>query len=171
MGFNIDRTTLDNLYRPLIFSIGIVFIIFIFSFLITRKSYLAAGVTLILLLPFFSYGHVFSFLANFHPLGIKLSRTSLLLPLYVLLVSLAITLIIRNSSAMRSINPYLNIFALVLIIFPAYQISSFLIGRAEPVKKGLSNRNGLTLEILAEDVLKRDIYIIILDGYNRDDTF
>ncbi len=59
MGFNIDRTTLDNLYRPLIFSIGIVFIIFIFSFLITRKSYLAAGVTLILLLPFFSYGHVF----------------------------------------------------------------------------------------------------------------
>ncbi len=93
------------------------------------------------------------------------------MPLYVLLVSLAITLIIRNSSAMRSINPYLNIFALVLIIFPAYQISSFLIGRAEPVKKGLSNRNGLTLEILAEDVLKRDIYIIILDGYNRDDTF
>ena len=169
MGVNIGEATIDNVVRPVVISLLFTLFIFLITLIVVRNINLAGVIALILLIDFFSYGHVFTFLDNFRPLGVRFSRNSILLPTYMILTIFVISWVIRKQNKVISIIPYLNLFTFFLLLFPAFQIIKF-------AGEDLDDRFNQTMmvteqkhETLPESITKPDIYLIVLDGYNRED--
>jgi hypothetical protein len=169
MGINIGNDKLENIVRPILFSLVLTLIIFLIIYLIVRDLDLSGVMTLILLVAFFSYGHVFRFLGPYRPFGIRLSRNSLLLILYILLIAASITGVIRNRNRIHSVVPYLNWITLGLLILPTFQIIS--IKNSEMNSATIDSRTiaPQKLKSLPEGTPRPDIYLLVMDGYNRED--
>lgn len=140
-------------------------LLFMLNFRIHDWHKTAIIVTLILIL-FFSYGHVYNYLKQINLLAI--GRHRLLAPLWLLIFLSVTWWVINTRRDLRIFTRVLNIIVLVALITPMIQIYAFhredtqslLIGNSKPDIQ-LHVNNGESLP---------DIYYIILDAYTRDDA-
>ena len=170
LGNNISGATPDNVIRPILFSLLVTFLLFFISYAFSRDLDLSGAITLVLIILFFSYGHIFTALESFRPFGFKLSRNSLLLILNLGIAVGLILFLVRHRRSIRGANFFINIFAAVLFIFPLLQIVRFSISSRSDMTGAIQNPNGLELSVIPSEVDKPDIYLIVLDGYNRADV-
>jgi hypothetical protein len=170
LGYNIGEISIRSAARSFVF----VFLLSIIILLIGRvllKDWQRAGfVSSVLLIVFFSYGHIYSYLEQFEGLGILVGRHRVLIPLSFIPISFAIWWVTKNVQDWDNLTPKLNLIAFVLLILPVFQITSFIF-RSQYETKIAIDGNDISLNQLSPVTgEKPDIYYIVADSYTRQDV-
>lgn len=135
------------------------------------KDRLASGIsTSLILILFFSYGHIYTFLETAGSIGTFLGRHRYLAPLTILLCILLLIWIARHKQSLGTLNSLLNWIAVAALIFPLFTIARYELqstDKAATMDEPSTSINELTVPI--GDNLP-DVYYIIVDAYARDDT-
>ena len=164
-GYNIDEISLDVIWRPLLISLLIGTVLFAFARLIFRDWDRAALAVSILLFLFFIYGQVYSILEDVTFGDVSLFRHRTLLPLFGLLLLAALVFVARRRPRSTP-SPYrLNLLAIVLLLYPAFQIAVNGLQQWSADRAVDSSPN----QVVAK-TNQWDIYYIILDAYGRADV-
>jgi hypothetical protein len=127
----------------------------------------AALISTILLILFFSYGHVYILLKGINTNGVYLFRHRTLIPIWFGLAILMIWWASRKSLNVTSVMHTLNVIGLFLLILPVFQILSFRLQSSTSQAEARKNTSALGLNVGNQPP---DIYYIILDGYGRADV-
>jgi len=131
----------------------------------------AALATTILLVLFFSYGHVYSYLKGVTVSGIYLFRHRTMAPLWIVLAGLGVWWARRRKPDVRGLTRLLNVVGVVLLIFPVIQVGSGLWKQWRAWERSSPTAPNPVVGAGggAADQTSPDIYYIILDGYGRAD--
>ena len=188
---NISEILLRDAFRPLLISVVVTLFIFGVTYLLVKNLYTASVISSILLLLFFSYGHVYSLIKSIPSAGAILGRHRYLLSAWGL-IALVITIVfIRKPSFGTTAVKYLSLVFSLLLAFSLVQIgyalgrqayyeftyeiptstdislspteapSDIYTGEAPTAQSGLSYSKG---------PIPPDIYYIVLDAYGRSDV-
>jgi len=130
--------------------------------LILRNWMKSTLVTTLILVLIFSYGHVYGVLEKVVLNGFSFGSNQFLLPAYSVLLLCGLWLIFRTPIPDKRFGTLLNIFSLILVAIPLFQLGYFSI---------MANATrSPTVQAPIQVVNKPDVYYIVLDGYAREDT-
>lgn len=156
--------------RPICLSLLFCYAVFLAIWLVMKNALLSSFITFLILLLFFTYGHVYDLLYTYQIAGIRLARNSILLSIFFLFFCIALVQFIRNKSLLIKLTPYINIVSATLFIFPAIKILDYSISRFNLLPSDINPKNDGAQLIAPEENYNPDIYLIVLDGYNRQDV-
>ena len=166
LAFNISEVDFLSGLRPLLLSILLAgFLVFFFYWVYRDWRRTALTATIILIL-FFSYGHIYILLKGINLNGVYLFRHRTLIPIWFGLGALMIWWASRKSLNITSATYTLNLVGLFLLILPVIQLISFFVQSRVSQREAGNNSSTLNLEVPRQPP---DIYYIILDGYGRAD--
>ena len=164
LAFNISEVEVSSSVRPLLFSVLFAGLLILILYALFHDWGRAAFLTTMLLILFYSYGHVYIALKTANINGFYLFRHRTLVPIWLGSAAFLSWLVFRNSINSMSATYALNIVGLFLLILPVFQLTSFsLQNRTAQSEK---NTSALSLKVGENPP---DIYYIILDGYGRSD--
>jgi hypothetical protein len=170
LAYNITEVDPRVAVRSIVISLIGTIILLILIFLLTRswkKAGLAATLFLVL---FFSYGQVYEFLQQNTFFGFSFGRHRFLILIYLLLLFVGMWSIFRKSIDLTNATLALNVVAILLLIFPLFQIANFTI-HALFSEYRLAKISPNTEPLIPANLHNLpDIYFIILDGYTRSDA-
>ncbi len=129
----------------------------------------AALAATLLLLLFFTYGHLYASLKELGGIGLRLARHRYLLPAYAAAAGAGIFLIWRTKIALNA-TPALNLITLLMLVYPSYQtISARLTAQVAGEQEALALSAAENLVLTAPNE-SPDVYYIILDSHTRSDS-
>ncbi len=161
---NVDQIRIVVILRPLLLSVVGASVLWGALILGLRDWRRAAFLSVLLLVLFYSYGHVYHLLREISP---QVGRGRYLVPLWGLLAVLSVFIATRPSLPLRSIIPIGNGIAACLTLLAAGQIFWFQRQQARtPDLQTWSNEVNTGTDLAH----KPDIYYITLDSYGRSDT-
>ncbi len=163
LAFNISDVDFSSGLRPLVLSALVAGLLILIFYLFYRDWRRTALISTILLILFFSYGHVYLLLKG---VNVNLFRHRTLVPLWFGLAALMIWCASRKSLNITSATYTLNIVGLFLLILPLIQLTSFFVQSRTSQTSAEKNKSALNLKVSGQPP---DIYYIILDGYGRSD--
>ena len=146
--------------------IAAMMLVLIFQ-LILRDWKRAALISTIILILFYSYGHVYILLKGINIDGLYLFRHRTLIPIWLGLGFFSIWQILRKSIDPSAVTYILNVVGVSLFIFSLFQLTSFFLRSRISMAEADKNATALDLNVGNEPP---DIYYIILDGYGRSDV-
>jgi len=169
LGNNIHEVNPGVALRSLIASLAGAMVILMITRLVLGNWPKAALATTLLLLLFFSYGHLYSWLKELGALGIQFARHRYLMPAFIVTAGAGI-LLIWKAKITANATPMLNLIALLMLVYPSYQTISTLL-----TTKLAGNQEAQTLAAPENLLLKApdkrpDVYYIILDSHTRSDS-
>ena len=165
--FNLSEVSFSAGYRSLFVSlIAAAFLVLIFR-LILHDWRRAALISTLILILFYSYGHVYILLKGINANGLYLFRHRTLIPIWMGLGFFPIWQTFRKSIDVSAVTYILNVVGLFLLIFPMFQLASFYFQNKISQAEAEKNTSALSLRVEDEPP---DIYYIILDGYGRSDV-
>ena len=125
----------------------------------------AALLSTIILILFYSYGHVYILLKGVNINGLYLFRHRTLVPLWIGLAGFLLWWVSRKAFPAETGTYTLNLIGLFLLILPVLQLGSFSL-QSRTSQTG-TDASALSLKAGSQPP---DIYYIILDGYGRSDV-
>ena len=141
-----------------------IFSIFVLYFIL--HDWKKAGIlTVLWLLAFFFYGHVFGYVKGLEINGRIVGRHTYFMAVWLVLF-LGIAWLTLKGSWQAALVPVLGTMSLVLIIFPLYQLVSYQYGVS---KKTQIIPPEISVPVESTET-SPDIYFIILDMYGRNDV-
>lgn len=164
LAFNSTEVEFSSGLRPLLLSLLVAGFLMLVSYWIYRDWGRAALVTTLLLILFYSYGHIYILLKGIRIGEFYLFRHRTLVPLWLGLMALGIWWAARKSLNLPSVTNTLNVVGLFLLILPVTQLISFSI---QSKTSQTEDPAALNLQVPGQPP---DIYYIILDGYGRADV-
>jgi hypothetical protein len=165
LAVNISEVDLSYGWRSLLLSILIAGLLTLAFFVVFRDWQRAALLATVLLILFYSYGHVYILLKGAEISGFFLFRHRTLIPLWIVLGILLSGWVSRKSFPVATGTQALNLVGLVLLVLPVFQLGTFLLqSRSSQTEQ---NPSVLSLNLGSQSP---DIYYIILDGYGRSDV-
>ena len=167
LGTNRSEVEISSGIRPLLLSIlmaGFLLLVFRGIYSDWRRAALAS--TLILIL-FYSYGHIYILLKGINVDGLYLFRHRTLIPLWFVLAAAAVWWAARKRLKVASATYALNLIGLFLLVLPIFQLISFSVRSSASQTTPQADASALNLKT---DHRSPDIYYIILDGYGRADV-
>jgi hypothetical protein len=176
VAYNIQSVTTWMVYRPIVVALIVAGILFGILSLILRNAQKAGLIVTLLMLLFFSYGHVFDILKQNPIFGVTFGRHSIMIPLWLVILAVGAVLILRSRRDLLKLTEAFNIVAVIVILFPLVQIVDYKVRTpALPTDLGVQKNNELPLPVELSNLKTSgenipDIYFIILDAYGRDDT-
>ncbi len=163
---NISQMDPAVVIRPFLVTLVGSAILYGILYLIIRKGNKAALVGTLLLVAFFSYGHVYYAARNTPGLQF-LNHHTILMPLYLLVFGLGIWAVLRIKKYDRWVL-YLNVISLALVAVQVVELSYAYIRKSYAASQPVKTQSGLTLTTSLNDM--PDIYVIVLDTYMRSDA-
>lgn len=167
LAINISEVEFSSGLRPLLLSLLAAGLLIFVSYLVYRDWMRAALISTIILILFFSYGHIYILLKAVNVNGFYLFRHRTLLPVWLVLGALIIWWASRRSRNLASATQTLNTIGIILLSLPVIQLISFSVQSRASQTAVENNPSVLTLESPSQPP---DIYYIILDGYGRSDV-
>ena len=165
---NVSQVLFEDTLRILVFSLLLACVIWSVSYLITRGGQKAALLTSLVLIVFFSYGHVFSVLRGLAIGSILIGRTIIVLPAFLFALALSSWWILTWHSDASKITQGVNVIGLFLLAVPLFNVSSYYV-RAAIVESAQTVEFPAELRSLFEGEVP-SIYYIILDMRARSDV-
>jgi hypothetical protein len=167
LSYNIDQISYTQAFRPLLIVLASAAILMLILGL-AAKDWQQGGLSASLILVlFFSYGHVYRMLEKYFP---SLASHIFLgvIWLGILLLGLFLKWKIRDVNALTRV---LNLISFVLLIFPVYSIIAFQIQSGGPgdIERASPWEKAFTENMRPADDSLPDLYYIIADGYGRSD--
>jgi hypothetical protein len=162
LGVNTGQVRPEAGLRIGLISLGMTIVVFVILRVILKNSAKTALLTAIIVILFFTYGHVYQLLEQTTILGLTLGRHRVLLPSYIVLFMAALGFVLQRPAPGRKLGNLLNLIAAFLIAMPLIQLGVYALQTAPKTSVTKGEGSG--------GVSKPDVYYIILDGYNRADT-
>jgi hypothetical protein len=169
LAINVQEVPLRESARPFAFALLVAGASFGAAWLVVRRREKAGLLASILVIVFFSYGHLYDLLRGTTLAGVPIGRHRFLAAGLVLLVLGLSFLILRTQRSLRDLTPILNVTALAAIVLASIPILRF--ARAEAIQ-GENPWGSIPQPIRLNPPTGSappDIYYIILDGYARSD--
>jgi len=171
--YNIDEVPATDLILPMLAAIIGTLILFLLLRLITKNSNKAAIVTSLLLILFFSYGHVRDVISSLGINGLNIgqvhiSNQFIFAPLWLVLFITGAFLVIRAHRDFSTSTKFLNVVAIALVAISLVNIGIYEVRTLNRVPEE-TNKGSTSLSSGNPHSLP-DIYYIILDAYARRDT-
>jgi len=163
---NISQMKANVVIRPFVVTLIGSAILYGLLWLAFRNTTRTALIGTLLLVAFFSYGHLY-YEARTVPALAILSHHTILAPLYVLVFGLGTWGVFRLKKA-EKLFLYLNAIGLVLVAFQVFGLSYAYIQSSYKARQPVQTQSGLTVSTDLKDM--PDIYVIVLDGYMRSDA-
>ena len=185
---NIREVEPGVVFRPLFFSMAGTFVLLAILRLIFKNWIQASHATTAVLVFFFSYGHLTRLISDRLDASLYRVIQITIYLIFIGLIALTWRWIARADTSISRWTGPINVFALVLVLFPIFQISGFLL-------KGSSTAVNANTPIDSTPVPDQqdtgtdqepssaipastgtdpgqypDVYLIVLDGYARADT-
>jgi len=158
-------------FLPLAISVLSAGILLLVLNVLLRNWQRAALMTTILLILFFSYGHIYSYLKGIHISGFFVIRHRSLAPIFLILAGLGIWWACRTKQNIHSVTLMLNVTGIILIIMPVIQISSIFLKQWTAWRESSQTiPSSLNTGAVSTSQETPDIYYIILDAYGRADN-
>jgi len=178
MANNITEVQGDAFIRPLLFALSLCGILLALTSWLLRDRYRAGLVTAILIVPFYSYGHIYNLLRDNPIFRLNLGRHGILFPIALLAMIGGVVLILRLVKNPRLVTASLNGITLVLCVLPLIQIGAYkfsLVGKPSLVKNAEQKTGSASADLgfqlsIPENQSLPDIYYIIPDMYGRHDA-
>lgn len=169
LAYNIEEVKVFPAFRPLVLSLLVAVLVHLLLTRLLKNRFQAALLTTLSFVAFFTYGQVYTLLKDVNVAGVFLGRHRLLLPIWIALMAGGVILILRRKTPNPALTQALNLFGLVLLVYPlvqtlTYGIRSLNVDTHNEVV--LAETSGLRLPA---GEAAPDIYYIILDAYARDD--
>ena len=156
------------IFRPLIASSLLGSFLFVLAYFIYRKDkHKAALMTGVMVLLFFSYGHLYTFMKSVSFLNV-LGRHRYLISFYGL-IWFGILLITIRKKIKPDFSKLMNILSIILIALPLLQIGGYYVSEAF-TNWQLNPSQETGTEAFSELGYTPDVYYIILDSYSRPDS-
>ena len=168
LAWNVQELYAGQAIRSILATLAGCLIIWTLLAMITRDIHLAAILTSLAGLLFFSYGHVYDSLGQIRSLGSQFARHRFLIPAWVALFLAASAIMARKRASARSMTPVLNVMGLAALLMPILSLVVFF-SRTQTDDARATRIPAVVLRP-PTDVPSPDIYYIILDGYARSDT-
>jgi len=165
---NIDQIKAVIAVRAILVCLAGAAALLLFLQLLLRNWSRAALVSFWLMLLFFSYGHVYSYL-ELHPLDVSLGNHTLLFPLWLVSWVSGTILILKKVRRPEAVVSPLNLIAFFLLILPLARIIFFNVRLSNLLAEARRAPAPSAGYHLPESGAPPDIYYIILDAYSRDD--
>jgi len=162
LAFNIGQVKIGTGWRPLLVSVVFGGLLFLLLSLLLRNVYRAAFLTTLLLVLFFSYGHVYDLLLEKWP---KVHFAAYLLAAWLVLAIVFSIWATRPRFAFKDTVLALNVVSLGLVVTSLVQIGS-------GIQKGGTHyvrAKNAPVQDLSLPQNPPDVYYFILDSYGRDD--
>jgi len=167
LAFNISEVDLSSGFRPVTVALVVVgFLAFILRLVHRDWRRAALSLTIILIL-FYSYGHIYILLKGVNVDEFYLFRHRTLILIWVGGGFLILWQVWRKPINLATATSMLNVVGLFLLILPSFQLVSFFLQSRASQAQAAQNTQTLELEAGNEPP---DIYYIILDGYGRADV-
>lgn len=168
---NIDQINIEDPLRSLFLALSISILVWAVYYLICRNLHLSALLCTLTLFLVFSYGHVYQLLESQGVWDLEIGRHRYLAPIWLLLYLGGVWLILRLKEHVENLTKYLNIFFLIVLVFPIANIVNYKIQQ----EKTDDRQSNILNDEIFENVQKPDaenlpdIYYIVLDEYARGD--
>ncbi|MGD0879627.1 MAG: hypothetical protein ABSA01_15965 [Anaerolineales bacterium] len=163
---NISQIDPAVVIRPFLFTLVGSAILYGILYLIFRDLIKAGLIGSLLLVAFFSYGHIY-YEARTVPVLKILSHHIVLVPLYAILFGLAIWGVLRAKKYGSSVL-ILNVISLLLVAVQVVELGYAYISSSYEASAPVKVQSGLTLPTALKNM--PDIYVIVLDTYMRSDA-
>src|SRR5688572_9711109 len=125
LAINISEVDPSSGWRPLLLSMVTAGLLTLSLYAIFRDWRRAALLSAIVLILFYSYGHVYILLKGVEINGLYLFRHRMLLPLWIVLGVFLVWWVSRRSVRTETVTHALNLIGLFLLILPVFQLASF----------------------------------------------
>lgn len=126
----------------------------------------------LLVVLFFSYGHVYKLTYMWSVFGIFIGRHRYLLPFWLLLAGLGAVYAFWTRRTFENLTKCLNVMAACLVLMSAFSVGHLSIKAKVTVDDDVTTAIAQASEARPSDVASLpDIYYIIHDAYGRDDVF
>jgi len=168
--WNQGETGFDAALRLVLVCLALAILVIGLFKLALRDWLKAALLTSLLLVLFYSYGHIYIGIKNAEVLGLIIGRHRYLAGLWTVLFAGLGWLIFRSKSDLSGLTRSINLVALVLVAIPLYQIVDYNIRAGQSSRSVVTPRGGVQALQAPEGEPLPDIYLIILDKYARDDV-
>jgi hypothetical protein len=164
---NIIEVNVGVIWRPLLISLFTAVILALVGFPLFRNFQKSAIFSVVLVISFFTFGHLHGWLRSIPEIGLALGRFRYLVVFYVFVILISAYLLYFRVKDQAPLTATFNFASIVLFLIPIYQIVSYNINhlilqrdsdRLEESRVQISNQEDLP-----------DIYLIILDTYTRAD--
>lgn len=165
LAFNITGVDISSGGRALWLSVVTAGLLILAFYAIFHDWKRAALLSTIILILFYSYGHVYILLKGVNIDGFYLFRHRTLVPLWIGLAVFLAWWVSRKSFQVETATYALNLVGLFLLILPVFQLISFSLHSR--TSQAETNPAALSLKAGSQPP---DIYYIILDGYGRADV-
>jgi hypothetical protein len=170
LAFNIDQLDPGQSLRSIILALICTALLVLLGRVIFRDWVKAGLFGSLVVVLFFSYGHVYHLLEGKGIGSFTLGRHRFLVIVWVLAFMLGAFYIWRRSDRSPSLTNALNLVAAITLIFPIVNIATHVV-RASRAESRLASQESITsiskLGISNQDL--PDVYYIILDAYGRED--
>ncbi len=130
----------------------------------------AAALAALLLVLFFTYGHVYQLIEGRALFGLRIGRHALLVPLYLALLVLGVRWLFRHPAPLPALNRILDFASLVLVALALAQIGWFFYKVWQYNRASAAAPTAQPAALSAVPSNQPDVYYIILDGYTRSDA-
>jgi hypothetical protein len=167
LSHNAGEIQFSEIYRSLIVSILLTGMLLLLLKLFFKEWERSSLILTGILIFFFSYGHLYSFLKSMEIGGFVLGRHRWMLPLAGLILYIWIWFVWRRLKDPRGFVRFFNFMGVLLLIPSTYTILST--GFRQFGEDAASSRIASAAQEVKADV-RPDIYYIILDGYGRSDV-
>ena len=164
--FHIDQVQIWEPGRAVIGTVLVTGVCLLLWHFLTKSWYRAGFVCTLWALLFFSYGHAFGVLEGNQVVPL-LGRADVLAAIWACVWIIGTWWLIRILKNPLPFTRVLNVVSIVLLIFPVYQIVSFMFTDSILVSSSLPSTE---TPAFVPQQNPPDIYYIILDGYGRADV-
>lgn len=166
---NINEISFTAGIRALVLTLLITSLLYLVLYFQFKNASKAALLVSIFALLFFSYGHLLYLLRETPIINFALGRHRILVPLYFGLSIIIVLIVQKAKRELSSLTKFLNAFAIILVMFPIYQILSYQVNvviAEMDQRRATANTNVVSLP---QDLPAPDVYYILTDGYPRSD--
>jgi len=165
--YNVSEIHFADALRSLLVSLAFAGVILSLIRLILKDWQKAALVASLLLLLFFSYGHIYNFLVDIGTPGLVMRRHRYLIPVVLVCFVLGVALLLRAKGGLKLATTLLNVVLFTALLIPILQ-SSLYAYRLRRASSSVSAAGVQTLQ-LPQAGVPPDVYYLIMDAYARDD--
>ncbi len=165
LAINISEVDPSSAWRSVLLAIVAAGFLTLAFYVIFHDWGRAALLSTVVLILFYSYGHVYILLKEVNLGGFYFFRHRTLIPVWIVLGAFLVWWVSRKSFRIKTATYTLNLIGLFLLILPVFQLTSFLLQS----RSSLTEANTTALRLQTGDN-PPDIYYIILDGYGRADV-
>jgi hypothetical protein len=132
--------------------------VFVMALVLVRDAYRAAGLTLVLAITFFTYGHIYMEIGH--------EARPFLLPVMLVCTVGVSAAVVCARETVRQVSPYVNAITMVLVVLPLWSVVSYYIDLArEDPYENVVVLDRPSARKVTNDAAHPDIYYIILDAY------